>query len=274
MPDRHWVSAIDIGNTICKNIVLHYFTISHFGDLSRFLPQVERTVFLPTEMLLSLTVVFIVEVFFASRVYLLKTTHWSIPSVIGVSAAVAYAFGLGKLNSTSTTSLGLKRNAVVCANEYKNPWITFDRPSQINFGLTVAFSALSDIIATVAIWWSCRRSTTGFKKTNSIVNKLVEYVVTRGMLVTLFQVVYLVVFLAKTTSLEWTVFQIVMSKVYVITMVAMLNRRKSMHARDNGVITVSVIEFSDLAIIGDISRNSIGNTLENHQGGPETKESV
>ncbi|KAI3598429.1 hypothetical protein WG66_000723 [Moniliophthora roreri] len=166
-------NVVFIGNTICKNIVLHYFTISHFGDLSRFLPQVERTVFLPTEMLLSLTVVFIVEVFFASRVYLLKTTHWSIPSVI------------------------------------------------INFGLTVAFSALSDIIATVAIWWSCRRSTTGFKKSNSIVNKLVEYVVTRGMLVTLFQVVYLIVFLAKTTSLEWTVFQIVMSKVYVITMVAM-----------------------------------------------------
>ncbi|EEB90021.1 hypothetical protein MPER_11829 [Moniliophthora perniciosa FA553] len=129
----------------------------------------------------------------------------------GIVAAVA--FWLRQVGFYAGFAPRLKRNTVVCANEYKDPWITFDRPSQINFGLTVAFSALSDIIATLAIWWSCRRSKIGFKKSHSIVNKLVEYIVTRGILVTLFQIVYLVIFLAKTASLEWTVFQIAMSKV-------------------------------------------------------------
>ncbi|KAK7037685.1 hypothetical protein VNI00_010911 [Paramarasmius palmivorus] len=86
---------------------------------------------------------------------------------------------------------------------------------------------------------------------------LFRYTFTRGILVTVFQIIYVVLFLAKNDSLEWAVFQMALIKIYVITMLAMyvpltsrggktvtkyeirLNSRKSIRANHGGVVTVS-----------------------------------
>ncbi|KAK7037687.1 hypothetical protein VNI00_010913 [Paramarasmius palmivorus] len=212
---------MDFAVTIFNNMFVHYFAITHFGNVSKLMPYIERNSFITLELLLGVTVVFMsvfihvlhpsislthanvfahrVELFFASHVYLLKRTHWSVPFFIALCALAAYGGSL---------------------------------------------SALSDIVVTGALLWSFQQSKTGFRKTDSMLQTLFKYTVTRGALVTVFQIVYVAVFLARTDKLEWPAFQLMLSKIYVITMLAMLNSRKSIRANNSGVLTISEIGAS------------------------------
>uniref|UniRef100_A0A0W0FW44 DUF6534 domain-containing protein n=1 Tax=Moniliophthora roreri TaxID=221103 RepID=A0A0W0FW44_MONRR len=214
------IILMDLGVTIFNNVFLHYFTILHFGNISKLVPQVERNYFITIELALGVTAVFIVELFFASHVYLLKRTHWSIPLFIATCAMAAYDGS---------------------AKQFKDPYLVFNRSSQIDFGLGGSLSALSDVTVTGALLWSFHQSRTGLKKTDSMLQTLFKYTVTRGILVTTFQIAYVIIFLVRNSTWEWACFQLMLSKIYVITMVAMLNSRKSIRANHSGVITVSEV---------------------------------
>ncbi|KAK7037409.1 hypothetical protein VNI00_011159, partial [Paramarasmius palmivorus] len=207
----------DLGGTVANNLFLYHFTVRLFilGTCREsFLISSKICKFFAVEVLLSLVVVFLVELFFARCVYLLNRTHWIVPSAIAISACAAFVMGLGK--QSKNTHFTFQREEQGLSDWSTTPAIPHFL--QLDFGLSAALSALSDVLVTIAIWWSFLRSRTGFRQVDSLMKKLIEYTVTRGILVTVFQVIYLAVFLAMTTSLHWVPFQLIMSKVYVITM--------------------------------------------------------
>jgi hypothetical protein len=97
-------------------------------------------------------------------------------------------------------------------------------------------------VTTTALCWSFSHVHTGVKRTDTLLQKFFQYTVTRGVLVTLDQTLFLVLFLTKTEKLWWLPFHLCSSKIYVNTMIAMLNSRNSLRANfdnRNGIITDS-----------------------------------
>ncbi|THU98292.1 hypothetical protein K435DRAFT_609608, partial [Dendrothele bispora CBS 962.96] len=85
-------------------------------------------------------------------------------------------------------------------------------------GWNSSLCALSDIITTIALLWGLSSYKTGVKQTDTLLEKLCRYVVTRGLFVTIDQIAYVIMYLLRPEKLWWTPFHYSLSKVYVITM--------------------------------------------------------
>jgi len=81
----------DFATTCLDTQLMHHYFIANFGNVVNLqgIP-----VPLTMEVLLTILIVFCVEVFFASRVWLLKQFHWTVPLAIILSALGAVATGL------------------------------------------------------------------------------------------------------------------------------------------------------------------------------------
>ncbi|KAK7034067.1 hypothetical protein VNI00_012498 [Paramarasmius palmivorus] len=182
------------------------------------------------ELILSTIVACTVQIFFATRVARLQLVPWIVPLFVVLMAIAGFI----------TSILG-------SAQLFKSPYIsTINAPKvKIYFALRNVFAALSDIGATVGLLWSFRISKTGFKRTDSILQKLFQYTVTRGILVTVFQLCLLATWIAQTESLNWVPFHLGETKIYVITMISMLNSRQNLREKSNpDAVTISQADFS------------------------------
>ncbi|KAH0580501.1 hypothetical protein H2248_001996 [Termitomyces sp. 'cryptogamus'] len=73
----------------------------------------------------------------------------------------------------------------------------------IFFGFAKGFGALADILATIAMCIYLTGSRTGILDTNSLLRRLVGFVIHRGALVTLIQSLLLISFYAAPHNLYW-----------------------------------------------------------------------
>ncbi|THV01208.1 hypothetical protein K435DRAFT_793550 [Dendrothele bispora CBS 962.96] len=166
-------------------------------------------------------IIAIITTFFAYRVWQLQKFHWIVPVLIVLCAGGGAAAGIAST-----------------VGEFQNNVVTVFEGSKQKFevGWNSSLSALSDIIATVTLSWSFKSAKTGIKRTDTLLQKLLQYTVTRGLFVSVIQTLLVITFPDK---LWWTPFHLSLSKVYVITMIAMLNSRKALRAQANfdGVIT-------------------------------------
>jgi len=95
----------------------------------------------------------------------------------------------------------------------------------IFFGIAKGFGALTDIIATIAMSVFLRSSRTEMVQTNKLINTLIIFIVQRGILVTLIQILLLVTFYALPQRLYWFAIHVNVTKLYANTFFAMLNGR-------------------------------------------------
>ncbi|KAH7927607.1 hypothetical protein BV22DRAFT_1127294 [Leucogyrophana mollusca] len=209
----HWLFRVFVAILIMADLtttgldlkVLHFCLIENFGDLASLTVIVTKPVI--WEFILTVATVFCVQVFFASRIYLFnKQSVW-------LPVAIIF-FGAGALDLAS------KRNKIL-------------------FIINGGCAAVADIVTTVSLTWSLASSKRGFKSTNTMLQKLLVYVVSRGLLVTVTQVLFLVIYLAWPEQLYWAPIHFMASKLYVITMVAMLNGRRFLREPGSDVHVVS-----------------------------------
>ncbi|KAI3595123.1 hypothetical protein WG66_011237 [Moniliophthora roreri] len=74
----------------------------------------------------------------------------------------------------------------------------------LELGLYCGLAALCDIFATMALIWTFWVSKTGFRKTDTMLYKLLQFTVTRGILITLVQVSFFATFMAyDPVELKW-----------------------------------------------------------------------
>ncbi|THU91451.1 hypothetical protein K435DRAFT_634606, partial [Dendrothele bispora CBS 962.96] len=88
----------------------------------------------------------------------------------------------------------------------------------LQVGWNCLLAAISDIISTVSLLWTFSSLKNGIKQTDTLLQKLFQYTVTRGLFVTINQTILVIVFLAKPERTWWTLFHFSLGKVYLITM--------------------------------------------------------
>ncbi|EEB90281.1 hypothetical protein MPER_11530 [Moniliophthora perniciosa FA553] len=136
----------DLSTTVLINNLIHDFLIVHFGNLLQFtvVPSVVVAELIVTGLIMST-----VELFFASRIYILGRVHRIVPIII-VACSIS----------------ALVPTFVGAAEQFKNHSFGHfaSRTVMIEYGLASSLSTLADILASGALSWSLKDSRTGFKQ--------------------------------------------------------------------------------------------------------------
>ncbi|KAH7917978.1 hypothetical protein BV22DRAFT_921130 [Leucogyrophana mollusca] len=207
--------------------VLHFSLVENFGNLK---PLGDITKTAASEFLLTMVIVYIVQIFFASRVYLFTRDQLWLPAGIMIFGTGAFVTG-----------------TMAAADMFKHPVMAFltTRQNEILFGINGGFAAIADIGITVSLTWTLASAKRGVKRTDTMLQKLLLYIVSRGLLVSVTQVLFLVVFLTGPGSVHWAPFHFMASKLYVITMVALLNGRHNLRDQQGGNVFSTSSLFTD-----------------------------
>ncbi|KAE9399442.1 hypothetical protein BT96DRAFT_1019474 [Gymnopus androsaceus JB14] len=197
--------SLDFTATFLNAQTVHDLLLVNFGNVEELL---QTPVTLKAEILISFVVIFVVNVFFAYRIYLLRQIHISVAFFIAAIGTAAFVIGL-------LASASIVRANATLINDAK-----FKKYMMIS----LAISVVSDILSTIAISWSLYKMRTGFKRTDSLVQKFFHFIVGRGLLLALDQISTLIV-LSVQNEYNWIPSHFILTRLYVITIVAMLNSR-------------------------------------------------
>ncbi|KAF9069248.1 hypothetical protein BDP27DRAFT_1421219 [Rhodocollybia butyracea] len=98
----------------------------------------------------------------------------------------------------------------------------------IPFGI---FAILSDISIAFALVLLLRRKRSGFEDTNSLIKKLVAYAINRCILTSVLAVLQVILFMSFPNSMYAFAFDFIIGKLYVNSLLASLNSRKSLRRK-------------------------------------------
>ncbi|KDR72265.1 hypothetical protein GALMADRAFT_143123 [Galerina marginata CBS 339.88] len=207
----------DILSTIFNSIFIHEYLVQHFGNFLRLFTVSSGIL---AEFLITIIVIFIVQLFFASRVYLLNRKNIWAPAIIVITAVLGFGSGIFTI---------VKQFQHRQVADLALPAV------RISVGFDQAMILISDGVATVALSMSFAkaRSSSRVKRSITMLQDLLAYTVTRGLLVTLLDVVFMIMFAIDPTNLNWMPIHLSLSKFYVITTIAILNGRPSAQASRN-----------------------------------------
>ncbi|EPT01065.1 hypothetical protein FOMPIDRAFT_1049054 [Fomitopsis schrenkii] len=105
-------------------------------------------------------------------------------------------------------------------------------------------AAAADICITVVLCWALSKKKTGFKQSDRMINTLITYIINRGVLSAMVQIALCATFIAsiKQNKMLWVIFHTAGGKIYVNSMMAVLNARQLLN--NNGP---EVYNMSDLS---------------------------
>ncbi|PAV14624.1 hypothetical protein PNOK_0970200 [Pyrrhoderma noxium] len=112
------------------------------------------------------------------------------------------------------------------------------------------FSAAADFIITLSLCFYLRinkDNDSGLTRTNNVIETLMTYFITRGILTATIQILALATFVGLNSQQNWMLWHLLLSKVYVNTLLAILNARTGIRDklnREPTEITVSGIRFN------------------------------
>ncbi|KDQ22779.1 hypothetical protein PLEOSDRAFT_1049984 [Pleurotus ostreatus PC15] len=210
---------------------VYYYLVPHFGSLS---PLASITPELSAECLLSTIITFISQLYFVAQLYAVTKTgrgSWMVPVSVAVCAVLAFA----------CTSVMFVYDHRVLGERHHNFSVSNHR--DIFFGLAKGFGALTDIIATIAMCILLSGAKTGIQQTNGLLKSLIHYVVHRGVLVTLIQMLLLIMFYAAPSRLYWLAFHVNVTKLYANTFCE-LNSRDQLKQKHAHTVSTSYATYS------------------------------
>ncbi|KAF8236138.1 hypothetical protein L208DRAFT_1391252 [Tricholoma matsutake] len=234
---------MDFAVTFLSCSDLHQHLISDFGN------SVALYMILPVNVattILTGIVAYLSELFFASRIYILdKSSTWA-AAIAGLSATVSFVF------------LMLPMNAL-----QREPWFSTlsSSDTKLYIGISLAFTVVAVTTVTAVLLMKLSSAHTSIKITRKILQRLHLFIVTRGLLVMLNAIVYLLVFEIQPHTLYWLPFLYFSSKLHVISMVSMLNARTC--SAEGSIISVVNGQDSDQAF-NLFMRNSVANDSKSH----------
>lgn len=236
--------SLDIGSTVSSSIFIHKYLIEHFGNF--LLLSTVNHGFL-VEFIITVVVIFLVQLFFASRVHMLKPKNYILPGLIVLTAVLGF---------------GASIYTIVEQFRHNNVSDLDLAGIRISVGFDQVMILFSDGIATVVLCWHFAKARTQsrVRGTVAILQNLLAYTVTRGLLVTLTDVVFMIMFFINRTNLDWMPLHLSLSKLYVITMIALLNARPG-NKRNNQVLS----EMNSFHLSTTGPTNTIGSTTRRPQ---------
>jgi len=207
---------LDIVSTGLISQGLYYYLIPHFGSL---LPLQSLVQTLSAECVLSSFIVLISQAYFAWQIYIVAnkdsvTAKIFVPGLVMLFALVSFTGGIGcsVIMFTHSHNILMNRNYT---------FVVFA-------GIVKGASVIADILATVALCYELGTSRTGIKQTDSLLKTLMQYIIERGVLVTLTQTVFLIIFFTTAKHAYWLGLHVNVTKLYANTFFAMLNGRQAL----------------------------------------------
>ncbi|TDL15246.1 hypothetical protein BD410DRAFT_125301 [Rickenella mellea] len=198
---------LDVSSTLVWMIGIQRIVIRNWGASTSV---ASAQPFATAESVSIITITFLTQMFFARRVYLLDSHRKRIPVIIVI-----------RLFRMLTT--------------------TFDQIMQREFKILnifeSGFAAVSDIVATIAMCFRFVETAMDTRRLTSFLRRIMIYTVNRGVVVTVVQVLTLALFLYSPHGLHWFPFHMCVGKLYVNTLLAMLNARQRLRS-----YTVSTIQ--------------------------------
>ncbi|KAH9939613.1 uncharacterized protein BXZ73DRAFT_99229 [Epithele typhae] len=117
-------------------------------------------------------------------------------------------------------------------------------------------NVLADVLLTITLAVSLRRSRTGLERTDSLIDKIVLYAITTGLLTTVFNILSFIFALVLPQTYMFILFSMIATKLYATSMLAALNSRRALALHLGGRIPTS-FELSPI----DFRRRTSGDLL-------------
>ncbi|KAJ3917452.1 hypothetical protein F5877DRAFT_79939 [Lentinula edodes] len=227
-PLRTLVTALvtmDFALTFLNAEVIRFYLITNFGNLEIF---ATISPVLKIEILSSFIVVFVINIFFASRVYKLQQAPFVVTLVI-----VAAALG--------SIIAGMLLSARLFQAHASSQLLTFfyTTKAKVEMGITLVLAAFSEILALSTISFSLRNSRTGYTQTDTVLKKLFTFFVSRGIILAAAQIVGICVYFVGKNPLIWLTWNFISTKLYGITVLAMLASRSNLRKDLNTTVSLS-----------------------------------
>ncbi|KAJ7882314.1 hypothetical protein B0H13DRAFT_2048196 [Mycena leptocephala] len=198
--------AIDSVSMIANYASVYLYTITHWGDLAYLQNQ-----YWPYPLYLFSTgvVAALAQSFLAARYWLLtKNNFITLALFLFITVAIGGAFACAL--------------TIAIFPRYK------DREKVVIPGtIWLIAEAVTDILIASALLWEFRKAKSSFKETRSLLNRLVAQTIQTGTAGASIALAVLVTFLANKESNVATGIAYCLGRVYCITMLANLNRRKT-----------------------------------------------
>ncbi|KAJ3872767.1 hypothetical protein F5051DRAFT_456383 [Lentinula edodes] len=227
-PLRALVTALvtmDFALTFLNAEVIRFYLITNFGNLEIF---ATISPVLKIEILCSFIVVFVINIFFASRVYKLQQAPFVVTLVI-----VAAALG--------SIIAGMLLSARLFQAHGSSQLMTlfYTTKAKVEMGITLVLAAFSEILALSTISFSLRNSRTGYTQTDTVLKKLFTFFVSRGIILAAAQIVGICVYFVGKNPLIWLTWNFISTKLYGITVLAMLASRSNLRKDLNTTVSLS-----------------------------------
>lgn len=198
----------------------------------------------PLEYMFAAIVVLTVQLYYLRTIWILLGRKFYKLPVVGTLVVLAFvSFGFGIAN---------------CAIGFVDPTLpgVYQR-TRVPASVQPVTASVTDVCITVCLCWALHNENTGLNRTDTLVRKLMVYAINRGILTSVIQVGQAVAYLAANTTLfYWSMFHFPASKVYVNSVMAILNARHHMQDRKK----------SSVRMPSAVGRNSRSIPLQNLRG--------
>ncbi|OCB91320.1 hypothetical protein A7U60_g1439 [Sanghuangporus baumii] len=208
--------ALDILSSALMAHVIFYYMIENYGNSSSLISSPPGT--FPVEWLVTAIVAFLTQIFYASQIYKLRRhSHRCIVPFVAMIFFSVFAF----LSNVVATIL------IIILNYSKAVFSITILKSFTSIGNS--FAAASDIIACCALCFFLASHRTDIGRNRiALVDTLIFYTVNRGILFCVAQLGNMIAYILAPTMLYWVPFHLCLSKLYVNSLLALLNSRHSL----------------------------------------------
>ncbi|KAK1920803.1 hypothetical protein DB88DRAFT_108011 [Papiliotrema laurentii] len=203
-----WTLTVATATTAWAIWYLWSTFVTHFGEYYQF----SQTRNLSFYGLLDVATIFPIQLFYLERAYRLNHEKLWIPLLILPMMITAAVGGIG------TFVLGYGLRSVLELKRVRT-W----------FFVWLGTTAGADILLTGLIVWGLAHSRSGWIKTDRLVNRLIRTSLESQLPCTIIAILFLVYFGVRTDSMVNGYFQVILTKVYTVSILAVLNYRYTLH---------------------------------------------
>ncbi|KAH9915857.1 uncharacterized protein B0H18DRAFT_1039824 [Fomitopsis serialis] len=224
-PLKAFVFVLFLLDTLCSAFVTHalyVMLVANWGNVPalHFFPWT-----FAAENGLTVLITLLVQCFFATRVWDVSGRKWIPTAIIIITALVAFGSGL-----CLTSKLFMTNYSTAIQSSF----------FMITASLDQGFASLCDVIITGSLCYYLKSwRSSGTKSTVAVIDRLFSYIVARGILTAVIQFLLLITFVTVKRNEAWMLAHLVLSKVYINTMLATLNGRQALRGKLDNIVLVT-----------------------------------
>ncbi|KLO17951.1 hypothetical protein SCHPADRAFT_900136 [Schizopora paradoxa] len=216
--------------SVYRYLITNFFNPAHLNAIEATLRHM---------VILNVVIIAVVQGFFLFRVWRLSQKNYVLVGILGIlngAQFVSIAVYYGKCyHMTSLAQL--------------QTLLTLEKICNV-------FGAVSDISIAGTLVFLLRKSRTGFKRTETLVNRLVMFTINTGLITSMCAIMALVSVLAWPNTFLYIAFYLLISRLYTNSLLATLNARASLGRSSPGATTQDESQLNSF----HLSRVKIGDT--------------